>query len=781
MNLRILSRKALTAARLLKKGDFATFRRQLENSTKLGRSPDNHTALPKQNASPTALARAVGSVTGAAGLAEQADSTAPVTAGQQDAEGRPAVLGNFAGMLVASLPKTGTVFLQNSLCKGLGRPPLGLPSGGLFPHANIPHEALNRLKSEGAIYVIHCAPNRWNLIEIAERLDRMVVHLRDPRQALISWCHFIREVVAHIDPVQGKHLSMPDDYLEWDFAQQLDWQINHYFPLQIEWIHGWVKAAEELAPGTDILFTTQEQLASDPKAFFDRVLDFYTIPHDAFIYPPKPAPGEMNFRTGELAEWRQKMSWPQIERTTNMIPEALFEYFDWPDLHMLRAAPSDSAPRTVALSIDEASVQAPATKDLICIHHIGGRGGTGRFQSLSAFSGDFHEFLYEADPDASEKIDTASSDRAQRTVWPICVLDEVSSLIFPVFYNAGASSVCPVSSSFLHEYQFLGEGTIDLDDGAWRTVAEYEVNVTSLDEFLRSKPESTYPDFLSINTQGSEAQILRGAEEILSCATIAVMTEVSYIPIYEGQASSEEINQVLGRHGFDLVRVLPHGLRSRSFPDGDGVMRPPIGMRGGGLTAQGDLLYFKAPQAILEQHPAPAVDLAKACFLGFAYEYFDYAYACAKLIDRTGGVGQFQGRAKTRRYMSFVAEFIRCLDLYEGVHVPSWTQVFREGDGGQRTSAEIRAAYFQGVDPERFRAVIRIMTQDDYVGVEKVARQFGLNDQAASLKYYRLSSAWDSLMYLGLAKFSSDRSKVSLLLDKWKATKSAVFGQGDSS
>lgn len=343
LRMRTFPRKVATATRLLAHGELETFWSLLVRNVAAvtgasGLAIDTRNLPPAQPV-PSGRARAkAGGDTATDGRSAPALARgAAASASQGGREGARPIVETFPGILIATLPKTGTVFLQNSLCRGLGRPQLDVPSGGLFPYANIPHEAINRLKQQGAIFVMHCAPNRWNIVEIKERLDRVVIHLRDPRQALISWTYYVVDLITKLDPVQGKHFGIPDDYLNWDFPKQLDWQIENYYPYQIEWIQGWVNAAEEVSQKTKILFTTQEELATDQNAFFNRILDFYEIPRAAFTYPSIPRQQDMNFRAGQVSEWKEKMSRPQIESVTRAIPTPLFERFGWPGSEALNA------------------------------------------------------------------------------------------------------------------------------------------------------------------------------------------------------------------------------------------------------------------------------------------------------------------------------------------------------------------------------------------------------------------------------------------------------------
>ncbi|MGE3521021.1 MAG: tetratricopeptide repeat protein, partial [Vicinamibacterales bacterium] len=224
------------------------------------------------------------------------------------------------GIFIASLPKSGTVFLQSALCKGLGKRPVAVPSGGLFPNVTIAQSAIERLHETGGIYVIHCAPSAYNRREIHHRLDRLVVHVRDPRQALLSWAHFLPQVIRNIDPVYRHHYELPADYDALPFPAQLDWQIEHHLPHIVAFIAGWTAFADDVACRTRVLFTTQEEMARDQDAFFRRLLSFHDIPESAFEFPEAPRVGSDNFRSGEVDEWREAFNPDQRERMVRAIP-----------------------------------------------------------------------------------------------------------------------------------------------------------------------------------------------------------------------------------------------------------------------------------------------------------------------------------------------------------------------------------------------------------------------------------------------------------------------------
>jgi hypothetical protein len=237
---------------------------------------------------------------------------------------------NTPAILLVALPRSASVFLTHALRDGLQKNTVGVMAGANPDYVIVQH-AFRTFVHEHAVAHTHLPATRGNLIEISARhqLDRLVVHVRDPRQALMSWVHFIRSVVTDLDPVQALHYGLPEDYLSLDPGQQIDWQIENWLPRIVSWIAGWMEAKSEPLFKTEILFTTFEQLKEDQKRFFDRLLDFYGIERELFAYPALPKVGESNFRQGDVDEWRREMTPEQQSRLNALIPDQMLSFFGW--------------------------------------------------------------------------------------------------------------------------------------------------------------------------------------------------------------------------------------------------------------------------------------------------------------------------------------------------------------------------------------------------------------------------------------------------------------------
>ena len=113
--------------------------------------------------------------------------------------------------------------------------------------------------------------------------------------------------------------------------EQLDYWVDTWYPLAVNWLDEWVQASEFPGNGMRVLFTRHEDLVKDPDALFERILDFYNI-DKAKCYKQlrvKVVKGNRNFRKGETSEWRRVFTEKQIEKTSGMIPVSLLSRFEW--------------------------------------------------------------------------------------------------------------------------------------------------------------------------------------------------------------------------------------------------------------------------------------------------------------------------------------------------------------------------------------------------------------------------------------------------------------------
>src|SRR5262249_17929998 len=87
-------------------------------------------------------------------------------------------------------------------------------------------------------------------------------------------------------------------------------------------------------------------------------------------------------------------------------------------------------------------------------------------------------------------------------------------------------------------------------------VAQEEVPATTVDEIVTARDIDPERTLLKVDVQGYEREVLDGAAKTLASFR-GVRTEMSLVPLYEGQALMPEIVDLLARHGFQLWFVEP--------------------------------------------------------------------------------------------------------------------------------------------------------------------------------------------------------------------------------
>lgn len=171
--------------------------------------------------------------------------------------------------------------------------------------------------------------------------------------------------------------------------------------------------------------------------------------------------------------------------------------------------------------------------------------------------------------------------------------------------NPACSSLLrPNHSLYSH---FLGCGP-DLE-----VIGEKSIEVKSLDSALPQIGIRTV-DFLDLDTQGSELEILQGADGFLSRDTVGIKCEVEFSPLYLNQPLFGEVDAHLRKLGFMLFDLTRSRYRRAAFP-AYALTR--------GQLLWGDALYLRNYQTFpAELGKQPLIKL----FLFAAYlQFHDYA------------------------------------------------------------------------------------------------------------------------------------------------------------
>ena len=231
-------------------------------------------------------------------------------------------------ILINALPKSASESIWNKLANGLGMAQCHM-TVGLFPDCYVIPDRARRVGGGGIASKEHVAPTEFNVRALAAAgIDRLVVHFRDPRQALLSWAHFVREDVSQrlLAPLWRKTVP-PAERLAQSMEQQLDWHIDHYLPHQIDFIERWVAMADQGDGPVRIKPMTFESFLADADAYFSEMLAFFEI--DPGKYAADAEAEVVHLRRGAVDEWRDVFSASQRDRAWSALPKRLADRYEW--------------------------------------------------------------------------------------------------------------------------------------------------------------------------------------------------------------------------------------------------------------------------------------------------------------------------------------------------------------------------------------------------------------------------------------------------------------------
>jgi FkbM family methyltransferase len=370
----------------------------------------------------------------------------------------------------------------------------------------------------------------------------------------------------------------------------------------------------------------------------------------------------------------------------------------------------------------------------IVLHHVGGRWGNHAFPRLPAFAGDFVEVLYEADTDAVPAIYQARKCHpGELIVIPACLADADGEALLHIYKNPGLTSLREFGPALARRYQ--NQFGIDFDfgkDGA-RLLDKRKVSTRRLDGLIET-PDAPCPppDFLSLDTQSSEYDILRGARGALERSICGLIIEVEFGEMYLGQKRFQDIYDLLDGAGFEFVRFLSIG---------ETVDTAPLGFRGNGYQGQADALFLRRSDRIAGDAPHRSDMLTKLCFFALVFGVVELAVQCLTALR-----GVTLPPAAT--YERFVAA---CRAIYEcdaKLFPPVFSAVLpphRVADYSAAVGPQQWPEILEGLrvfDSAYLEAIKRYERRSD-TEFEALLRRHGLTDVATSVKRTRRSQARD--------------------------------------
>ncbi|MBW8015820.1 MAG: FkbM family methyltransferase [Planctomycetes bacterium] len=149
-------------------------------------------------------------------------------------------------------------------------------------------------------------------------------------------------------------------------------------------------------------------------------------------------------------------------------------------------------------------------------------------------------FGIDADAEECKRLNLINKDNASFVYCPAAVLDKETDETLYLTEEEGCSSVYKPNNQIINRYFFKEQ---------WKIKKEIKIRTTTLNNvFLENKID---PDFIKIDTQGSELNILKGAENHLD-QVLGLELEVEFLDLYKDQPLFSDIDSFVREKGFEL-------------------------------------------------------------------------------------------------------------------------------------------------------------------------------------------------------------------------------------
>jgi FkbM family methyltransferase len=237
---------------------------------------------------------------------------------------------------------------------------------------------------------------------------------------------------------------------------------------------------------------------------------------------------------------------------------------------------------------------------------------------------------FEPDPAACEE---ANASIVREKIWahglclPIGLADKKGPATLHLCAAPTNHSLLPINGEFVTRYRM----------DKFAQIGSFPLQVEKLDTVLTKRPpgEPSWGEFMKIDTQGTEYEILQGARRTLAERTVALFVEVEFCQIYHDQKLFSDLERFLRDEGFAFFGFHSTHERSRKMLD----KKRYIGRE---RLLHADAIFFKDPiesrhASMMPRQRHVVFACALLCgFFDFALELVEAGFVGADAGSRKG-------------------------------------------------------------------------------------------------------------------------------------------------
>lgn len=237
----------------------------------------------------------------------------------------------------------------------------------------------------------------------------------------------------------------------------------------------------------------------------------------------------------------------------------------------------------------------------IRVHHIGGIGGFGPTDAIAKLDmpspqkykneNDIEWIIYDANEE-SLLASTAQQD-SNYTLIHKCIGGANSKGRFNVMTAGSASSMLMPAPSAAQYTMFTRKDKAQIWGKHTRVVKSVDIEINTLDGLYETRKVPS-ADFLSVDAQGAELDIINGASIMLKSSVVGIVCEVEFAELYAGQPLFCDTQDRLRKDNFRLCQIYNH----QYFNTAPYVNE----LQGKGFHIVGEALFFKDPGTLIDDN-----------------------------------------------------------------------------------------------------------------------------------------------------------------------------------
>ncbi len=246
-------------------------------------------------------------------------------------------------------------------------------------------------------------------------------------------------------------------------------------------------------------------------------------------------------------------------------------------------------------------------------------------------------FGFEPDaPEAHRLNSSRDQDRFPTDFFAAGLWSFTGRLTFHQNNLSGGSSYLRQKHRVTDRWKFENPTQVSVAREIFREVHSEEIDVISLKDWaVRAGVREV--DFLKLNVQGAELEVLRGAGPVLD-SVLGILVEVAFVESYQSRPLFDDIDRVLRHAGFTFFDLLAHHYVGRAespvAAQHLSIVEPRLGLltSAWGQLVEGHALYLRDP---INDDATPSVErVLKLAALAETYGQIEFAFELLEHLGR---------------------------------------------------------------------------------------------------------------------------------------------------